>query len=138
MNNNIQYGIDDSSYIAAGKYEGIRQLVECFYTYMDTLPLAKTIRKMHPEDLSESIEKLTYFLCGWLGGPRFYQQKYGPIHIPKAHGKLNIGEAERDAWMHCMEKAVMEQSYPNKFKTYLLKQLYIPAERIRMICQKNI
>ena len=64
--------------------EGLTKLVDEFYTNMDTLPEARTIRNMHPQDLAESRKKLTYFLSGWLGGPRLFQQHYGPISIPGA------------------------------------------------------
>ena len=126
-----EYGVDDESFIAAGKLEGIHQLVEDFYQQMATQPNAKVIRAMHKDDLSESIEKLTRFLCGWLGGPKLFSDKYGPIRIPKAHSHLDIGYAERDAWLGCMEQAVAKQPYEQNFKHYLLAQLAIPAERSR-------
>ena len=56
-------------YQAAGELVGITRLVDEFYVNMDTLPEAEIIRNMHPHDLTESRKKLTYFLCGWLGGP---------------------------------------------------------------------
>lgn len=130
------YGQGDASYCAAGGYEGIKILVEMFYRYMDELPEARTIRQMHPEDLTVSRDKLTRFLCGWLGGEKLFSQKYGPIVIPVAHAHLKIGEAERDAWMLCMERAVEEQPYKEDFKRYLLEQLLVPAERIRLACAK--
>lgn len=130
------YGTGDASYQAAGGYDGIKQLVDAFYRYMDELPQAQGIRHMHAEDLTESRQKLTYFLSGWLGGPRLYRETYGPIIIPKAHGHLAIGEKERDAWMLCMEKAVAEQPFADDFKRYLLKQLFVPAEFTRKHCEK--
>jgi hemoglobin len=57
------YGAEDISFIAAGKVEGVRQLVEDFYQPMNEQPNAKVIREMHKEDLSESIDKHTRFLC---------------------------------------------------------------------------
>jgi hemoglobin len=98
---------------------------------MDEQPNAKVIRDMHKKDLTESIDKLTHFLCGWLGGPKLFSEKYGPIRIPKAHSHLNIGYAERDAWLYCMEQAISKQPYERDFKQYLLAQLAIPAERSR-------
>ena len=128
-----EYGVDDESFIAAGKVEGIRQLVEDFYQQMDTQPNAKVIRAMHQDDLSESADKLALFLCGWLGGPKLFSDKYGPIRIPKAHSHLNIGYAERDAWLYCMEQAISKQPYEQSFKKYLLQQLAMPAERSRNV-----
>lgn len=135
-NKSEPYGVGDSSYRAAGEYAGIKTLVDVFYRYMDELPEARTIRSMHPDDLVVSRDKLTRFLCGWLGGEKLFAQKYGSITIPSAHAHLDIGEVERDAWLNCMEKAIAEQSYEDSFKEYLLEQLFVPAERIRLACLK--
>lgn len=131
MTEQRQYGDGDASYRAAGQYEGLQQLAERFYFYMETLPQAQTIRAMHRDDLTESKEKLARFLSGWLGGPKLYREKYGPIAIPRAHSHLSIGVAERDAWLLCMEKALAEQPYAPAFKEYMLTQLFVPAERSR-------
>ncbi|WP_096086937.1 group II truncated hemoglobin [Agaribacterium haliotis] len=128
------YGTLDASYRAAGELAGISKLVDAFYDYMQELPEARGIRAMHPEDLTESRTKLTYFLSGWLGGPRLYKEHYGSIAIPRAHSHLAIGAAERDAWMLCMEHALDEQDYDKDFKRYMLEQLYVPAERCRQAC----
>ncbi|MBU2644365.1 group II truncated hemoglobin [bacterium] len=128
------YGIADSSYKAAGELSGIIKLVDAFYDFMGTLPEAKKIRSMHPQNLSESRKKLAYFLSGWLGGPKLYSEYFGQIKLPVAHRHLPIGLAERDAWILCMQKAVSIQPYEDSFKDYLIEKLRIPAERIRMVC----
>lgn len=125
------YGTDDASFLAAGQYDGIKALVDAFYDAMESLPEAQTIRAMHPDDLTESRDKLTRFLCGWLGGPKLFSEKYGAIRIPVAHRHLEIGPAERDAWLQCMKVAAEAQPYPEDFKHYLLEQLWVPAERSR-------
>lgn len=124
------YGFSDTSFQAAGGIDGIRQLVDDFYQEMDALQEAVIIRKMHKADLTESRDKLTLFLCGWMGGPSLYHEKYGSINIPRDHAHLPIGAAERDAWLLCMERAIAKQGYSPEFSTYLLQQLRIPAERI--------
>jgi hemoglobin len=101
---------------------------------METLPEAKVIRSMHREDLTLSRKKLAYFLSGWLGGPKLYPENFGSISIPSAHKHLPIGAEESDAWMLCMQKAVEKQPYEEPFKLYLIEQLRIPAERIRVAC----
>lgn len=124
------YGFSDNSFQAAGGVEGIRKLVDDFYHEMDSLPEAAIIRKMHRQDLTVSRDKLTSFLCGWMGGPKLYHEKYGSINIPRSHAHLPISEAERDAWLLCMKRAIEKQQYRPEFSTYLLAQLSIPAERI--------
>lgn len=129
-----QYGIADASFNAAGQEVGIRKLVACFYEYMDSLPEARRIRAMHPQDLTESQDKLACFLCGWMGGPKLYQAKFGSISIPGVHRHLDIDKTERDAWLLCMHKAVNEQPFEASFKVYLMQQLAIPAEFVRSAC----
>lgn len=131
------YGFEDTSFKAAGGFEGIQKLVKSFYENMDQLPEAKIIRAMHADDLSVIDDKLCHFLCYWLGGPRHYKDKYGPISIPQVHRHLAVGPQERDAWLLCMQKAVEQQPYKPVFKKYLLEQLAVPAERIRVTCQGN-
>lgn len=126
-----QYGVGDASFQAAGEEAGIRRLVDAFYDAMESLPEAAVIRAMHPQDLTMARDKLARFLCGWLGGPKLYAEKYGSIHIPKAHGHLPIGIDERDQWMLCMRHALRRQPYADDFKAYLLEQLFVPAERCR-------
>jgi hemoglobin len=129
-----RYGVGDASFRAAGGEEGIRRLVEDFYRLMDSLPEARRIRAMHPPDLEESIDKLARFLCGWLGGPKRYQEKYGRIALPHAHAHLPIDADDRDAWLLCMDRALALQPFADDFKAYLIEQLAVPAERIRRVC----
>lgn len=130
------YGFSDNSFQAAGGLEGIRQLVDDFYRFMDELSEARGIRAMHKTDLTDSRARLTAFLCGWMGGPRLYHEQYGSINIPRDHAHLEIGEQERDAWLLCMERAIALQPYAPEFGQYLLAQLRIPAERIFSVSKK--
>lgn len=126
------YGNGDASYRAAGEEAGIRRLCDDFYHFMSTLPEAAKIRAMHREDLATITDKLTLFLCGWLGGPRKYGEKYGPIHIPMAHRHLVINEPERDAWLLCMQKAADRQPWAEDFKHYFMTVIAMPAEKVRV------
>lgn len=124
-----EFGDGDTSFQAAGGVAGLRQLVDDFYDLMDREPFAETIRRMHPPDLTASRDKLARFLCGWLGGPKLYREKYGSIRIPPAHAHLAIDEPERDAWLECMRLAIGRQPYTSEFAAYLLRELRVPAER---------
>ena len=131
--NNTIYGVGDRSYKLAGELPGIIKLVNDFYMNMDTLSKAKNIRSLHSKDLSDSKIKLSYFLSGWLGGPKLYAKHYGSINIPMAHKHLKVGIEETEAWLLCMKKSVDNQPYEDAFKIYLMTQLRVPAERIRML-----
>jgi hemoglobin len=86
---------------------------------------------MHPDDKDISRDKLARFLCGWLGGPKLYREKYGSIGIPRVHQHLAIATAERDQWLICMGETVEEQAFGPSFKKYLMEQLFVPAEAVR-------
>ena len=130
----IEYGVGDNSYQAAGELSGLTKLVEQFYLNMTEIPAAKKIRDMHPEDLTVSKQKLTYFLSGWLGGPKSYAENFGSISIPQAHRHMDISEVESEMWLTCMKKAIDCQSYENTFKIYLIEALKVPAGRITQAC----
>lgn len=134
MNNEHgKYGMGDNSYNMAGKLAGITKLVDEFYQNMDDLSEARKVRDMHSTDLTDSRTKLAYFLSGWLGGPKLYAEHFGSINIPMAHKHLTVGVEESESWLLCMQKAVDNQPYEDTFKIYLMEQLRVPAERIRMV-----
>lgn len=132
-----RYGAKDASFQAAGGADGITQLVDDFYQFMDDLPEAKVIREMHQQDLTVVKDKLVRFLCSWLGGPRLYHEKYGSISIPGVHMPFAIGADERDVWLLCMQKAVARQPYEPDFADYLNAQFRIPAERIYQVNKRG-
>ncbi len=128
-----QYGKGAATYEALGGLSGLSNLVNEFYSIMDSSPDYKVIRDMHPDDLEESIDKLVSFLSGWTGGEQLYAKKYKAIGIPRVHMHLSIDEAERDMWLDCMHEALENQDYPESLVTYLMEQLAIPAERVRVV-----
>ena len=89
-----------------GGEPGVRALVERFYVHMDQLPQARAIRALHPPDLAPVKETLFKFLTGWLGGPQLYAAERGHPRLRQKHLPFGIGDAERDAWMACMNLAL--------------------------------
>jgi len=102
-----------------GGAHGIRLLVDRFYDLMDSLPEARTIRELHPDDLGESRDKLYEFLSGWAGGPQLYVEKYGHPRLRMRHMPFAIGESERDAWLLCMRQALAESGYDQEVVSFL-------------------
>lgn len=131
-----EYGVEDATYQAAGGKHGIRKLVDTFFDIMGSDPKYRVIFDWHPDDMEVSRDKLALFLCGWMGGPKPFVEKYGPIRIPEAHRHLKVTEVERDLWLDCMGRALEAQDYPQSLIDYLRKQLYVPAERIRQVTSK--
>jgi len=93
-------------YEQLGGAEKVKELVDRFYNNMNTLPEAETIRKLHPQDLTDSRNKLYMFLSGWLGGPPLYEQIHGHPRLRARHLPFAIGARERDQWLTCMNRAL--------------------------------
>jgi hemoglobin len=91
-----------------GGEAGVRTLVDRFYDLMDLEPELAGIRRLHPTSLDGSRDKLFWFLCGWLGGPNHYIERFGHPRLRARHLPYPIGIAERDAWMACMMRAMGE------------------------------
>ena len=138
MSDDRPYGTGDASFQAAGGVEGLRTLVDSFYDRMGSDERFKPIWDMHPDDKEESRDKLHRFLCGWLGGPKLYHEKYGAIGIPRVHAHLDIDTPKRDQWLTCMSESVAEQPFDASFKKYLMEQLFVPAEAVRRRSQSRI
>ncbi len=62
------------------------------------------------QELARQEDKLATFLVGWMGGPQRYNERFGRVVIPAAHQRFDIGPAERDAWLACMQDAVDESA----------------------------
>jgi hemoglobin len=86
----------------------IDRLVESFYRRMDTLPEARIIRVMHPDDLGSTKQVLKRYLSEWTGGPKLYSPEKGHPRLRQRHLGFSIGNAERDAWLACMRGALQE------------------------------
>jgi len=110
-------------YELMGGESAILSLVDRFYFYMDTLPEAEGIRKMHAQSLSNAKDKLFKFLSGWLGGPDLFIQEFGHPMLRRRHFPFAIGLAERDQWMICMNKAMEEISMDDSLRESLLEAL---------------
>lgn len=124
------YGYEDTSFKAMGGEAGVRRLVDRFFDLMETLPEAQEILHMHPPDRALSREKLAVFLCGWLGGPKRYRERWGPIRIPSAHMHLGVTAAHHDAWLLCMDRAVDAMEVAEDFRAYFKREIRVPAGRV--------
>jgi hemoglobin len=109
----------------------IREIVEAFYDVMEMDEKAKTIRQMHPEDLTSSREKLFMFLTGWTGGPQLYIERYGHPFLRRRHLPFKIGEEERDQWIYCMTKGMLNLKMEEEKIKALLNALYPIADFMR-------
>jgi hemoglobin len=109
----------------------VRSLVERFYALMDSEPAFAGIRALHPADLAGSTDKLHMFLSGWLGGPPLYVQKHGNPMLRARHLPFAIGEAERDQWLACMNRAMVDTGVPELLRLQLAGSFFQTADWMR-------
>lgn len=122
---------DPSTYDLVGGHEAIVRLVDRFYTHMDTLPEAATIRALHHDDLSEDRHKLAAFLSGWMGGPQLYWEQYGHPMLRRRHGHLPIDRAAAAAWLACMSAALEDVVPSAPLRLFLLERFAVVADHLR-------
>ncbi|WP_114650281.1 group II truncated hemoglobin [Pseudothauera hydrothermalis] len=118
-------------YQQIGGEPAVRALVKRFYELMESLPEAREVRRMHPEDLSGSEEKLFLFLSGWFGGPNLYVERFGPPFLRARHLPFSIGVTERDQWMLCMRRALEELVADDALRQRLLQSFGALADHMR-------
>ena len=101
----------------------VDRIIDLFYDRMDSLPQARIIRVMHPEDLGATRAVLKRYLAEWLGGPQAYSQERGHPRLRARHLPFSIGDEERDAWMSCMRGAVEDVIADVAIREWILEKL---------------
>lgn len=114
-----------------GGEPAVRALVDRFYDLMELEPQFQGLRALHPQDLQGSRDKLHWFLCGWLGGPDHYIERFGHPRLRARHLPYAIGSAERDQWMACMLLAMEDCAVPQQLATRLAQALQGTADWMR-------
>jgi len=114
-----------------GGEPGVRALVDRFYDLMELEPAYAGIRRLHPPSLDDSRDKLFWFLCGWLGGPNHYVERFGHPRLRARHLPYPIGIAERDQWLACMRQAMREQHLPEPLAERLAAAFFNTADWMR-------
>jgi hemoglobin len=109
----------------------VRALVDRFYDLMDLEPQFRQLRALHPQDMAGSRDKLYWFLCGWLGGPNHYIERFGHPMLRARHMPYAIGIAERDQWMACMSMAMEDQGVDTELAARLGQAFFGTADWMR-------
>ena len=120
-----------SPYEAIGGIDKVDELVDRFYDLMALESGLVELRPMHPPDLSDSREKLKFFLTGWMGGPDVYSPKYGHPMLRARHLPFKIGIKERNQWLVCMYKAMEDCGITGEVATQLEEAFLKTADWMR-------
>jgi hemoglobin len=120
-----------SAFDAIGGEARVKALVERFYDLMDLEPGYAALRAVHGSDLHNAREKLFMFLCGWLGGPQHYIERFGHPRLRARHMPFVIGVQERDQWLACMDQAMGEVGVPEELRIKLRESFFQTADWMR-------
>ncbi len=112
----------------AGK---VRELVDRFYDLMELEPEFAVIRALHPTPLDGSRDKLYWFLCGWLGGPDMYIERFGHPRLRARHLPYAIASVERDQWLRCMAWAMQDVGIDEALQERLMHSFFQTADWMR-------
>jgi hemoglobin len=114
-----------------GGEDKVKALVERFYDVMDLEPKYAALRAAHGSHLERARQHLFWFLCGWLGGPQHYTDRFGHPRLRLRHMPFSIGIVERDQWLACMDQAMQETGVPEDLRTRLKESFFQTADWMR-------
>jgi hemoglobin len=126
-----EQGAQATAFDRVGGEPGTRALVDRFYDLMDLDAAFAEVRALHPSTLDGSRDKLYWFLCGWLGGPQHYTDRFGHPMLRARHLPFAIGIRERDQWMACMCQAMGEVGLESALATRLSESFFGTADWMR-------
>ena len=78
----------DTPFASIGGEANIKALVERFYDLMDLEPAYAVLRAAHGSTLDVARQRLFWFLCGWMGGPQHYTERFGHPKLRMRHLRL--------------------------------------------------
>jgi len=111
----------------------VRELVDRFYDLMDLEPEFAVLRALHPQSLDGSRDKLFWFLCGWLGGPNHFIERFGHPRLRARHLPFEIGTQERDQWVRCMALAMQDRGLDEALQMRLMQAFWQTADWMRNV-----
>jgi len=120
-----------SAFSLIGGEPTIRALVERFYDLMELESGFGALRATHGPDLSNARDKLFWFLCGWMGGPQHYVERFGHPRLRARHLPFKIGILERDQWLACMDQAMGDVHVPPELRARLGESFFQTADWMR-------
>jgi hemoglobin len=118
-------------YAELGGDPAVRALVDRFYDVMQREPALAPLRALHAADLAPMRDKLSDWMCTWLGGPQRYFQRPDAVCIGAAHSAFPIDTAMRDLWLECMYRALDEVGAPAALQARVRPPLATLAEFLR-------
>lgn len=112
-----------------GGEEAVRELSETFYDVIEEA--SPLLREMLPANTKNTRQKFFMYLCGWLGGPPLYEEKYGHPRLRMRHFPFPIDDAAAAEWMRCMGMAMDRAQIDEPLRTFLESRLAPLADHMK-------
>jgi hemoglobin len=106
----------------------VKALADRFYDLMELEPAYAVLRAAHGPDLTRARDHLFWFLCGWLGGPQHYTDRFGHPRLRARHMPFSIGIQERDQWLACMDQAMGDTGVDEALRARLRDSFFQTAD----------
>ncbi len=121
----------NTAFEVIGGEPAIRRLADRFYDLMDLEPGFAALRAAHGASLEDARDKLFWFLCGWMGGPQHYVERFGHPRLRARHMPFSIGILERDQWLACMDQSMTETGVAPELQSRLNASFFQTADWMR-------
>lgn len=111
-------------YDAIGGEPTMDRLVNEFYTRVERHPL---LRPLFPPTFDEVMQRQFWFLSQLFGGPRLYHENRGQPKLRMRHLPFPISEKHAQAWLGCMQEAMIAAEIPAPARQVMMQRLTMAA-----------
>jgi hemoglobin len=109
-----------SIYERLGGEKALMHLVDQFYTRVQKHPL---LAPHFPENIQPVSDKQFLFLSQFFGGPALYSDLYGHPMMRARHMPFPITSERADAWLECMNEALIEIKIDKLLQAAIMERL---------------
>lgn len=94
-----------------GGEDVLRDLVEHFYDIIETTDEGAAIVKLHKRGHGMAHARIEQFnfLSGFMGGRRYFEEKYGHMDVKRMHEHVPISTQDAENWLTCMDRALEDK-----------------------------
>jgi hemoglobin len=128
-----------SLYTRMGGVGPLRELVETFYDIIENEPEGEILNILHlrGHGVAHSRVEQLNFLVGFFGGPKLYTEKHGHSDVREMHRHVEVGPAERDAWLLCMSLAIERVGFEQSISQEMMKHFRVVANLLEIENRSN-
>ncbi|MGC1428613.1 MAG: group II truncated hemoglobin [Albidovulum sp.] len=93
-----------------GGEDALRKLVGDFYDFVETLPEANNLKRLHMRGhgIAHARVELFNFMSGFLAGRRYFEEKHGHTNVRLVHAHVPITVQDAESWLTCMDAALLK------------------------------